>query len=49
MMEPHMIVKIIFITCLRLNSIMWVSSVNNFIFNGLMEPHMTDNYTCLCI
>ena len=25
LMEPHMIVKIIFITCLYLNSIMWVS------------------------
>ena len=23
---------------------MWVSSVYNFYFNGLMEPHMIDNY-----
>ncbi len=23
---------------------MWVSSVYNFYFNGMMEPHMIDNY-----
>jgi len=23
---------------------MWVSSLYNFDFNGLMEPHMIDNY-----
>jgi hypothetical protein len=22
---------------------MWVSSVNNFVFNGLMEPHMIED------
>ncbi len=23
---------------------MWVSSAYNFYFNGMMEPHMIDNY-----
>lgn len=25
------------------------SSLYNFDYNGMMEPHMTENYTCLCI